>query len=273
MRQVAALAHITFLNGLRQYAVWGLSIFALALQLSGIFFADFFGHELGRAASDFAFSIMWLAGALFVLFYAAPTIAWGDDNRTIDSILARPISRGKYVIGLLLGMIALLLMLEGILGLAAIGILSWIKEAVAQAYFPVLSHAHYLLAWLSLQLQLVTLIATVLLISSAIRGAFPVMLLTISYALICAGLPVVQESLIHKIQSGADLQQLAGLLHGLSFLFPDFSQLDFKDAVLSDSNLETIYGLSPWQPLLMFTFYSLTLVGCASLVYQRRDIL
>jgi len=271
MNRVIALAHITFLNGLRRNAVWGLCLFALLLEICGVFFMDFFGRGLGRVICDFQLSIMWVAGMLFILFYAVQTIAWGDDHRTIDSILARPISRIEYVLGTILGLFLLLLCLELLLAMLAVAEILWVKPMVGEAYFPIFSISHFIIAWLGLQAILLTHLAIAMLISSAIRGAFPVMLMTLAYSLICSGLPVVKESLRQAVNQSS--QGLDHILQGMGMLFPDFSTLDFKDSILSQQSIHSITSLPVWVPFSLIICYVALILILSCIIYQRRDIL
>jgi len=271
MNRIIALATITFLNGLRRNAVWGLCVFALVFEICGVLFIDFFGHDLGRVISDFQFSIMWAAGMLFILFYAVQAIAWDDDHRVIDSILARPISRTEYVLGTMAGLSLLLLCFEMLLAGLALAEIIWIKPIIGSTYFPVFSITHFIITWLGLQLILCTLLGIVMLVSSAIRGAFPVMLITLAYSLICSGLPVVRESIAQK--SGDSLRGLEKILQGMNMLFPDFSTLDLKDTVLSNQSMESLTGLPIWLPFSLIAMYLAIILLLSCFIYQRRDIL
>lgn len=271
MNRVIALARVTFLDGLRRNAVWGLCLFALLFEVCGTLFMDFFGRGLGRVICDFQFSIMWAAGMLFILFYAVQSIAWDDDHRTIDSILARPISRTEYVLGIMAGLVLLLLCFEGLLGGIALAEILWIKPKIQEVYFPIFSIWHYLITWAALQLILIALLSVAMLISSAIRGAFPVMLMTLSYALICSGLPVVREMLGQ--QENISYQGLDNLLKGLNMVFPDYSILDLKNTVVSNESLSVIIGMSPSLPFMMVMIYIVIILFLTCFIYQRRDIL
>lgn len=271
MNRIFALARITFLNGLRRNAVWGLALFALLFEVAGSLFMDFFGRDLGRVIVDFQFSIMWIAGMLFILFYAIQAIAWDDDHKAIDSILARPISRVEYVLGTLLGLFVLLLCFEGLLGVIAYAQIIIIKPMVQQGYFNIFVSSHYWIAWLALQLMLIALLAVAMLISSAIRGAFPVMLMTLAYTMICSGLPVVRESLQQKEQ--ATTQGLADLLQAMSLIFPDYGLLDLKDSVVSEESLVALMGTPVWMPFSLIALYTVVVIFLTCLIYQRRDIL
>jgi len=270
MNRIIALAHITFLNGLRRNAVWGLCLFALILEICGVFFIDFFGRDLGRVISDFQFSIMWIAGMLFILFYAVQAVAWDDDHRSIDSILARPISRSEYVLGSMLGLSMLMLCFELLLAALAVGEIIWIKPEMGDAYFPVFSVAHFILTWFALQAILLAHLAMVMLISAAIRGTFPVMLITLAYSLICSGLPVVRESL--RQQTEASAQGLSHILQGMSMFFPDFGALDFKDSILSLQSIDSLIGMSVWIPFGLISIYMIIVLLLSCMIYERRDI-
>jgi ABC-type transport system involved in multi-copper enzyme maturation permease subunit len=271
MNRIMALAHITFLNGLRRNAVWGLCFFALAFEICGVFFMDFFGHDLGRVICDFQFSIMWAAGMIFILFYAVQAVAWDDDHRIIDSILARPISRSEYVLGSMAGLSLLLLCFEFLLMTLAMGEIIWIKPIIGEVYFPLFSATHFIIAWLALQAILLTHLGIVILVSSAIRGAFPVMLITLAYSLICSGLPVVRESIRQQAETSA--QGLDHLLTGMSMLFPDFGVLNLKDSVLSIQSIENMIGMSVWLPFGLISAYLAIVLLLSCMVYERRDIL
>lgn len=273
MNRVIALAQITFINGLRRNAVWGLCLFSLLIEISGILFMDFFGHNLGRVISDFQFSIMYLSGMIFILFYAVQAVAWDDDHKGIDGILARPISRTEYVLGLLAGLTTLLLCFELILGSVALGTLIWAKQALADVYFPLFSSEHYLLTWSGLQMILMTHLAMIILISAAIRGPFPVMLITLAYSLICSGLPVVRQSVEQMLESGSDIHGLSIMLQGLNLIFPDFSRLDYKNSILSEESIESIAQIPLWIPFSTSILYIAIVIWISCFIYHRRDIL
>jgi len=273
VNRIIALARITFLNGLRRNAVWGLCLFALVLEICGMFFVDFFGRDLGRVISDFQFSIMWAAGMIFILFYAVQAIAWDEGHRSIDSILARPISRTEYVLGTMAGLSLLLLCFEVLLGGLAAAELLWARSLVGEAYFPVFSGLHFCVAWGGLQLILLAHLTVAMLISAVIRGAFPVMLITLAYSLICSGLPVVRASMSQAHGGNASDQGMVTVLQGMGMLFPDFGRLDLKDAVLSHEGIEALIGMQAWLPFSMIVLYMVLILFLACLIYQRRDIL
>jgi len=110
-----------------------------------------------------------------------------------------------------------------------------------------------------------------MLISSAIRGAFPVMLITLAYSLICSGLPVVRESIRQQAEISA--HGLDNILTGMSMFFPNFSVLDLKDSVLSPQSIESMIGMPVWIPFGLISIYVAIVMLLSCMIYKRRDIL
>lgn len=263
--RVAALGRIILLDGLRRHALVGLVALSLAAEASGFLFMDFFGRDIGRASSDFLFSVMWSGGLLFLFFHAVQVISWDEERKVIYTILSRPLSRAEYVLGVFLGLFGLLIGLELLLGGMAYATLLLIKHSLTTIYFQHLSLSHYILAWTGLAAMQVALLAVVLLFSGMVRGGFPVLLLSLAYYGICSGLPVVRDSL-----SGTSDSMMGYLLQTLTAIFPDFSRLDFKDMVVSILPVTGMAGIVlNFALLLLYTGIVITL---ACRIYARRDL-
>lgn len=273
MQRIYALACITFLDGLRQHTLWGLILFALAMESCGIFFMDFFGHNLGRASSDFLNSITWLAGMVFLLFYCVQAIAWDRDDKMIYAILSRPLSRAEYVLGSMCGLSLLLLSLQSVLAIVSFIILLIAQQLVTPIYFPTFSPSHFLINWLGLQATLLAYLAIIMLVSSAIRGSFPTLLITLAYILISSGLPIVRESIHQQVIKGHMSEWVDSLLQMMSLLFPNYSLLDFKDSIVSLVPVHQGLGMSPIILFAQTTLYTIIILSCACMIYQRRDLL
>ena len=267
-RRIAALARIIVIDGLRSHAVIGLLFLALACEVGGLLFFGFIPRDIGRVSSDFIFSVSFLTGLLFLFFHAVNVISWGGNKRVIHTILARPISRGEYVLGLFAGFSALLGMLNLLLAGAGYLVLITIKGQISAVYFAHFSPSNYLLAWLGLSLMELTLLAVILLLSALVRGSFTVLLLSISYYLICNGLPVVREALLPLGTAGQGVN--ANLLKWLTAIFPDFSSLDFKNYVISAKELPSIAELGVSFSLALI--YAVLVMWLAAIIYSRKDL-
>lgn len=268
-RRVAALARLIILDGLRRHALIGLILFALAGVAGGLLFFDFIPRDIGRASNDFLFSIIWLTGFLFLLFHAVQIMAWDNERGVLHSYLARPISRTEYSLGIFLGLAFLLLLLNCTLGALGWLLLNFIQGSVAAVYFQYLSLPFYLLALVGLYWIQLTILAVILLISSAVRGSFAVLLLSLCYYFICSGLPVVWESV--RQQGVVDSNfSLDVLLKWLTAIFPDFSWLDFKNLVAASDIVPALPDLV--MPFLLATVYMIIVLWLACFIYKQRDL-
>jgi len=269
-RCIMALARLLILDGLRRHALIGLIALSLAAEAGGLLFFDFISRDIGRAASDFVISIAWLTGFIFLFFHAVQVMALDEDRRVIYSLLARPISRGEYVLGVFFGLASLLFLLNLLLGAIGYATLLTIKHLVAIEYFNHLSLGAYFLTWLGLFAMQLMLLSMILLFSGLVRGNFPVLLISLAFYAICSGLPVVRESVTQKISTTEELVGLGKLLKWMTAAFPDFERLDFKNWIVAANDF-------PSPDLILTGFgialaYTAIFLWLASLVYQRRDL-
>lgn len=263
-----AVARLEILGGLRRYAIVGLVFLAFVLETGGLLFMDFIPRDIGRAAVDFILTVGWFTGMLFLLFHCVQVFAWDDGRRTLHTLLARPIRRQEYVLGSYLGLALLVLVLNVILALVGLGVLYLIKNSLYAVYFPNLIFSHYTLAWLGLFCIELMLLAIIVLFSGLVRGAFPVLLLTVSYYFICSGLPVVREAFAHSEINA--VFPLDTILKGLTAVFPDFGRFDFKEIVTESQH--TMAGLKLGLDFGLFFCFLAIVLGAACFIYQQRDL-
>lgn len=267
LQRIHAVARLILVDGLRRHALIGLVVLALALQCGGLLFFGFIPREIGRASSDFIFSVSWLSGMIFLFFHAVQAMAWGEERRVIHTLLARPIARAEYVLGVYAGLAVLLLLLNLLLGGIGWVVLEVIQKLVSAVFFQDFSLGYFLLTWAGIYLVELTVLAVIMLFSGMVRGSFTVLLMTISYYFICNGLPVVRQTLA---QSPGETESMALLLKWMTGLFPDFSRVDYKLYVLSGKTLPD-FSLLLGQYGVLALYSALALwVACA--IYRRRDL-
>jgi Cu-processing system permease protein len=269
IKRVAALSRIIFIDGMRRHALIGLLVLALAAEAGGLVFFDFIPRDIGRASNDFIFSVSWIAGFIFLFFHAVQVMAWDEERRVIHLLLARPLSRQEYVVGVFAGLGALLLLLNLTLGIIGWATLMIIKRTVAIGYFSYFSHGFYVQCWLGLSAMELMVLSAIMLFSGLIRGSFPVLLVSLCYYMICSGIPVVCEIVAQRMRESAG-SVIYKFLQVMTAVFPDFSRLDFKDAVVSSLNPPQLtHTLTAFGVVVTYTVLALFLSGT---VYKRRDL-
>ncbi|MHB1015199.1 MAG: hypothetical protein ACYC2W_07965 [Desulfurivibrionaceae bacterium] len=270
LKRIAAISRLVLIDGLRRHALLGLIVLSVAAQAGALLFFDFIPRDIGRASSDFILSLAWLSGCIFLFFHGVQVIALDEERKVIYSLLARPISRGEYVLGIFTGLAGLLLLLNLLLCGLGFGALLIIKQLVAPVYFSQFNILPYLLAWFGLVAMELMLLSVILLFSGLVRGSFPVLLISLSFYAICSGLPVVREAVSQRGTREGAQQGLENMLRWLTAVFPDFDRLDFKNMIASSAPL-------PDLSLMLINFgLTISYVGLflwlACLVYQRRDL-
>lgn len=264
VNRILALARLIFIDGIRRRALLGLFCLALFVELAGLFFFSFVPRDIGRVLVDYVVTIGWASGMLFLLFHAVQVMSWGEDRRVIQMLLAHPISRSEYVVGVFAGLFGLLLALNGMLALVSYVVLVVIKGSVGPAFFSHLGVAEYVLAWSGAIFLQVMMLSVIALFSGLVRGGFSVLLLTVAYYLICNGLPAAMEF----FKDGAAVSR--HLLTALTFFFPNFDRWDYKGLVI------LLDGLPPVSTMLLdslfVALYCVLALVLASKIYSTRDI-
>lgn len=268
LKRILALARLILLDGVRSYALLSLILFALAGICGGLLFFGFIPQDIGRATNDFLFSVIWITGFIFLLFHTVHVMAWNNNRGALHTYLARPLSRTEYGLAVFSGLAALLFLLNIALGSLGWLLLLYIKQSVDQGYFPLLSFTAFVLAGFGIYLIELKIMAVIFLISSAVRGSFPVLLLALCYYFICSGLPVVRESL--RQQPTEEPNNLDMLLKGLTAIFPDFSRLDFKTIVVTNDLAPSVSELI--LPFALSSIYITIVLWLACVVYTQRDL-
>ncbi len=97
------IALITFKEGTRNRAFYGISLIAFLMMGAAFFISGMVMRDVGKVAVDMALSTVSFAGLLLVLFVGIDLMAKDLDKRTIYMVLARPISRQQYIVGKFLG--------------------------------------------------------------------------------------------------------------------------------------------------------------------------
>src|SRR5256714_9400846 len=106
--RIFAIATNTLTELTRQKAFLVLLIFALVLIGSSVFMARFTFQQEFQILKDISLGAMSIFSSLLAIVATARLIAQDVDDRTIYTILAKPVPRFEYVLGKLLGVILLL---------------------------------------------------------------------------------------------------------------------------------------------------------------------
>jgi ABC-type Na+ efflux pump permease subunit len=109
LRRVAAVAENTFIEAVRQKVYNILIIFALVVIASASFFSQFtFGEQL-KFVKDFCLGALSVFGTMIAIVGTALLLPNEVENRTIYTILAKPVRRFEFLLGKYMGSVLLIL--------------------------------------------------------------------------------------------------------------------------------------------------------------------
>ena len=148
-----AIAQNTLREAVRNKVLFGLLFFALLMIASGVIVSALSYVENARILQDVGLAAIRFFGVAMAIFLGIEVISREVERRTVFSVLAKPISRGAFLLGKFLGL-TLTLWLQVVLMAVAFALISILAGAPLGAV-----HAAFLLM-VAVELALVVAIAT-----------------------------------------------------------------------------------------------------------------
>ncbi|MEI7864145.1 MAG: ABC transporter permease subunit [Chthoniobacterales bacterium] len=131
--RIAAIAGVTWTELVRLKVFYFLIIFSLLVIGNSFFLARFSFEEEFQMLKDIALGAMSIFSALLAILAAATLLPKDLEDRTIYTILAKPVSRAEYLLGKLAGVFLLLALAVLLMG-AVFGIVLVLRtESVLQS--------------------------------------------------------------------------------------------------------------------------------------------
>ncbi len=115
-RRIVAIAAVTWTELVRLKVFYFLVIFALLVIASSFFLAGFSFEAEFQMLKDIALGAMSIFSALLAILAAANLLPKDMEDRTIYTILAKPVSRMEYLLGKLAGLLLLLALAVALMG-------------------------------------------------------------------------------------------------------------------------------------------------------------
>ncbi len=267
MKGIFSLAYITFKEGIRNRALFGIFIMALLAFAITVTLTNLFMRDIVKVAADLALATITFSGLLMVIFIGTSLLSKDIDKRTIYMVISRPISRTQYIVGKFLGLC--LLILAAVLFLGVVSSLP--------VYFAGLSYVNpqsvfqwsiYFTAIIFIAMKLVLIAAMIIFFSSITSTSFISLILTIAVYIIGSTTELV-KGLVSVKMEGVEISPLmAGLIKFVYYVFPNLSAFDLKVFAAHGISIPQNYLL--WVPL-YWLFYTAIMITAASLIMERRE--
>jgi len=267
MKGIASLAYITFKEGIRSRALFGIFILAVLMFAATVALTSLFMRDLMKVAADLSLSTISFAGLLMVIFIGTNLLAKDIEKRTIYMVISRPLSRSQYIVGKYLGLCGLVLASVLFLGIVSslpvyLSVINYTNPVT------VFSWKIYCLAIFFIALKLALISSVVVFFSAITSTSFISLVLTIATYIIGSTNEVVKGIMETKPKG----EELSGLLGGVIkfvyYVFPNLSAFDLK--------LQASHGLAiPEGYLLWVTLYGIiyiaVMIAAAALIMERRE--
>lgn len=269
--RVLLIAQNTLREAVRQKLLLFFALLALALVLGARWFRDFnFGAPELRFLADCGFGVMAFFGAAMVITATAQLFFSELENRTVLTLLAKPVWRAEFIFGKFAG-VAALAGIFCVLLTAALVVVLWARETELMRSFPdafpagrAVHYSNLVLAGMLQWLKLAVLGALTLLVASFAQTQLFTVGAGFFLLVICH-----LQYLAYDAYAGVawSLGRVAGL--GLISIFPNFQVFTLADSIAAEdaptaaSVVRVVgYGLG----------YLVTCCGLAVFSFRRREI-
>ncbi len=253
LRRIGVFAHNTFREAVRNQLLYNLLLFALLMIASSLVLEQLHIGRSERIYRDFGLAAIALFGGLIAVFVGINLVNREIAQRTVYTLLAKPVHRFEFLLGKYVGLLALLALEVALMSACFIGLLGW-QESPLTSGIPVA------IALIFMELALVTAVA---LFFSSFTTPYLAGMFTL--ALWIAG------HLLADLRTFGEHSELPGLRQATEALYwalPNLDRLDLKaDAAAGNPiSLARAAGAALYAAL-----YAAALLVAASLLFRRRD--
>jgi ABC-type transport system involved in multi-copper enzyme maturation permease subunit len=262
------VASITFKEGIRNRAFYGIALLALVMMGANLIITSMVPRDVGKVAVDMALSTVSFSGLLLVLFIGINLIAKDLDRKTIYMVLSRPISRSQYIVGKFLGMVLILLASMMLLCVIALLPIFMLKNIYAD-YFQQFSWLLVFWALFLILLELILLTALSFLFASFASTSFISLSLTVLSYIIGQSLTDVKALVENPVSVGVTITSATvKTVQAAYYLFPNLSLFDIK--------MQAAHGISVPLSYLFWTtsyglIYTCLAIGLAALIFRKKE--
>lgn len=282
--RILAIAGNTFTELVRQKVFYFLLLFALIMIGNSAFLAKFSFQEEFQMLKDVALGAMSVFLSLLAILATAMLLPRDLEDRTIFTILSKPVPRHEYLLGKLLGVFYLLTLSTLVMGFLFIGVLLLREQAALMETRSSLSGSPQELAaaldgirkgafgW-----DLIPAMA-ILLVKAALLSSLTLLISTFATSGIFAILVAASAYFIGHLQVTAREYWLSGIgVHWwtrlftalIALIFPDLQAFNLTDDIVAGTALPM--GIF-WQTVALGGVYILVYYAVACFLFQNREL-
>lgn len=267
MNVMLGIASITWKEGVRTKAIYGVFFFALLLFLGTHTFSYMFMRDVVKVAVDVSLAGAVFGGLLLTLFLGTNLIAKDLDKRTIHVVLAKAVSRPQYLIGKFLGLVALIATAMAVLGGMAIGSLV-LADVVTPDVYGVVHWLHVVVAIMVSTLMLILLASIACLFAAVTSNSFVTLGLTVVVYFIGQTVAEMRTFLQTGAEGAVVSSPIVWLVEVTYYVFPSLAVFDLKSHAAHGLPLAPAH--LGWVALYGVVYTSITMI-VASWLFAKKE--
>jgi Cu-processing system permease protein len=249
-----AIALNTFRENRRDRILYVLLLFAVLMILAGVGASELSPYEQGKILLDLGQGTMFLVGSLVAILLGIGLVSKEIERRTVYVMISKPVGRGEFLVGKVLGLTLTLT--------AAVGLMSLILLGVTSAYGTPPTWA-LIQALVLLWCQLVLLVCMAVAFSAFVSSTTLAAMFSLSVWILGQ---ITQDLAVMAGRSKSAV--VKPLLLAVYWILPDLTMLDAKSPAAY--GIAVPAGQFAWSIGYAFA-YSAMLLALATLVFSRRD--
>jgi hypothetical protein len=282
--RVLAIARNTFTELVRQKVFYFLLLFALIVIGNSAFLAKFSFQEEFQMLKDVALGAMSVFLSLLAILATAMLLPRDLEDRTIFTILSKPVPRYEYLLGKLLGVFFLLTLSTIIMGVLFLGVLFLREQAALAETRASLSGSPQELAAALAEVSkgaftwdLIPAMA-ILLVKALLLSSLTLLVSTFATSGIFAILVATSAYFIGHLQVTAREYWMSGIgIHWwtriftavVALIFPDLQAFNLTDDIVAGTALPMALF---WQSLALGGVYVAVYYAVACFLFQNREL-
>ena len=267
IERIKALAMLTFKEGIRERAIYGIGLAALLFSSISIPITGFFMRDLDKISVDFNLAAISFSSLLLLFFVSVNLMAKDMERKTIFFVLSKPFSRSEYILGKLGGLILLSIAAVGVLSIAAFGSVL-ITKNIYPSHFKNFTWPGFFIAIYAHLLMLMLLNSIIVFFSTLTSSSFLTLLFSVSTYIAGETIEEVYLFLQHQSQALPLSTFVKTTIEILHYAAPNLSVFDLKSMAAHSLPISGSYVLA-------ITLYALiygSLVAAAStFIFRRRN--
>ena len=282
--RIVAIGRNTFTELVRQKVFYFLLLFALLVIGNSAFVSKLSFQEEFQMLKDVALGAMSVFLCLLAILTTAMLLPRDLEDRTIFTILSKPVPRYEYLLGKLLGVLILLTLSALIMGLFFIAVLLlWEQSVLAETQRSLVASPQELATALATVMKaafswdLIPAMA-ILLVKSVLLASLTLLISTFATSGIFAILVATCAYFIGHLQVTAREYWMSGIgIHWWTRLFTAFLALIFPDLQAFNLTDDIVAGVPLpldifWQTMALGGVYAVVYYALACFLFQNREL-